>query len=144
MEYIKDRLNSQIQWYDLKSKKQKLWYYCLHGLQISISSSIPVMVGFAGKLKWILVIVSVCGGLVTIIEGVTSMVQLHEKWIQYRQICESLKREKYMYENLAGVYDDQDIDLKKTLVKRCESIISNEVTNWANLDNVERKRVNGT
>lgn len=49
-----------------------------------------------------------------------------------------------MYENLAGVYDDQDIDLKKTLVKRCESIISNEVTNWANLDNVERKRVNGT
>lgn len=79
MEYIKDRLNSQIQWYDLKSKKQKLWYYCLHGLQISISSSIPVMVGFAGKLKWILVIVSVCGGLVTIIEGVTSMAQLHEK-----------------------------------------------------------------
>ncbi|MCO6541594.1 MAG: DUF4231 domain-containing protein [Lactobacillus sp.] len=138
-DYIKERLEDQIQWYDIKSSKQKKYYYFLHGLQIVLSASIPVMIGFASKLKWILMIVSIIGGLITIIEGLTSMTKFHEKWIQYRQICEALKREKYMYKNAAGVYDDSNADLEKTLVQRCESIISSENTNWANLDNAERK-----
>lgn len=143
-EYVKNRLNNQIEWYDLKSQKQKRWYYFLHGLQISFSSSIPVMVGLADKTQWILIVVSIVSGLVTMIEGLTYMAKFHEKWIQYRQICEALISEKYMYENSAGVYDDDTADLQKTLVQRCESIISSENTNWANLENAERKKNNGT
>lgn len=41
-EYLTDRLDDQINWYDKKSTTQKKWYYCLKVVTLICTSSIPV------------------------------------------------------------------------------------------------------
>ena len=134
-EYEKKRLNNQINWYDQKSKTEKKWYYILKTIQIFLSGAIPVMAGNILKFNFLLLVISSFSALATLLEGVLSLCKFYEKWIQYRTIAEALKREKYMYLYSAGIYDSSNIDKLKTLVERCESLISSENINWANMSN---------
>lgn len=138
MDYCKyetERLNNQITWYDSKSQFEKKHYYHIRTLQLFFSSSIPVLTGLVLNCHYILTVIAILGALVTVLEGISSVKKYHEKWIQYRTIAEALKKEKYIYSVSAGVYDSEDTDTLKTLVERCESIISSENINWANMDN---------
>ncbi|MCP8849146.1 DUF4231 domain-containing protein [Latilactobacillus curvatus] len=138
--YRDERLNNQIDWYDEKSGHEKKWYYAIKILQVIFSASIPVLTSFVIDFHWALRLIGVLGGLVTVLEGISSVMKFHEKWIQYRTISESLKREKYMFEASAGVYDAANTDEFKTLVERCETIISSENINWANMGNNNKGR----
>lgn len=133
-EYAKYRLDDQIDWYDKKSQFEKKWYYHIRTLQLVLSASIPILTGFVLDYHWILKIIAIIGALITVLEGVSSVKKYHEKWIQYRTISEALKKEKYTFSARAGVYDSENIDVLKTLVERCENIISSENINWANMD----------
>ena len=44
-----------------------------------------------------------------------------------------------MYLTKTGVYNSPDTDYFKTLVERCETIISKENLNWKNLTNARKK-----
>lgn len=44
-----------------------------------------------------------------------------------------------MYLTKTGVYNSPDTDYFKTLVERCETIISKENLNWTNLTNARKK-----
>jgi hypothetical protein len=138
--YKNNRLEEQIKWYDKKSTCEKKIYYFLRLSQLILSALIPVLTGLVLKFHIFILIISFFGGAITVIEGIASFTKVHEKWIQYRQICELLKQEKFSFEASAGIYDDNSADVFKTLVQRCESIISSENINWANLDNAKKGR----
>lgn len=138
--YKGERLNDQIEWYDKKSSYEKRRHYVIKISQVMLSASIPVLTSFVIDSHWVLRIIGIFGGLVTVLEGMSSVMKFHEKWIQYRTISESLKREKYMFEASAGVYDAANTDEFKTLVERCETIISSENINWANMGNNNKGR----
>lgn len=138
--YRDDRLDDQINWYDNKSAYEKRHHYAIKTLQVLFSSSIPVLTSFVIDFPWVLRIISILSGFVTVLEGISSIKKYHEKWIQYRTISESLKREKYMFEASAGIYDAANTDEFKTLVERCETIISSENINWANMGNNNKGR----
>ncbi|XRJ96217.1 DUF4231 domain-containing protein [Latilactobacillus sakei] len=138
--YKDERLDDQINWYDKKSSYEKRRHYVIKILQVIFSTSIPVLTSFVIDFHWMLRIIGILGGLVTILEGISSVMKFHEKWIQYRTISESLKREKYMFEASAGVYDADNTHEFKTLVERCETIISSENINWANMGNNNKGR----
>lgn len=133
--YKRERLDEQINWYDKKSQLEKKWYYRIRTSQLMLSASIPVLTGFVLNYHWILKGIAIIGATITILEGISSVKKYHEKWIQYRTIAEALKKEKFTFSAHAGVYDSENIDTFKTLVERCESIISSENINWANMDN---------
>ena len=66
----------------------------------------------------------------------------HQKnWIEYRKTSELLKQEKFMYLFKSGVYRDEKYP-NITLVERCETMISNENINWANLQTNNDKKEN--
>lgn len=138
--YKKERLDDQISWYDNKSQFEKKHYYAIRTFQLIFSASIPVLTGLVLQYHFILTVIAILGALVTVLEGISSVKKYHEKWIQYRTIAEALKKEKYTFSVSAGVYDQKDTDDLKTLVERCESIISSENINWANMDNNKKER----
>lgn len=138
-EYLKERLDDQIAWYDKKSAYNKMWFYLMRFIQLILTSAIPFLTSLVLTYPCILKVISFIGFLLTILEGILSISKVHEKWIQYREICELLKKEKYMYLTKTGVYNSPDTDYFKTLVERCETIISKENLNWTNLTNARKK-----
>ena len=81
-----------------------------------------------------------CAGAMLLCESFISISKHHDNWIDYRRTAESLKHEKYMFLTGTGVYKNEKDDFS-LLVERCETIISSENINWANLqtDTTQRK-----
>lgn len=138
-DYLENRVDKQISWYDKKSAVHKKCFYGLRILQLLLTASIPFLTGLVLTYPNILKLISFFGFVLTVLEGILSLTKVYEKWIQYRKICELLKKEKYMYSTNSGVYSTHDTDRFKTLVERCESIISDENLNWTNLTNARKK-----
>ncbi|ORI32540.1 DUF4231 domain-containing protein [Lacticaseibacillus paracasei] len=134
-QYVKDRVEDQIQWYDTKSSQQKNWFYFLRTITIVTSVLVPFTAGLVVYWRYFLTFTSFFGIAASIAESISSLTKVQEKWIQYRNIAEQLKHELYMFKMKAGVYDDSRSDIDKTFVERVETIISSENVNWANLNN---------
>ncbi|EZH67936.1 hypothetical protein DH09_08450 [Bacillaceae bacterium JMAK1] len=133
-QYLKERLEDQISWYDNKSIKSQKRYKSIKGFEIIVAALIPVVAIF--ELTWI---AGLMGASIAVLEGILNINKYHENWIEYRSICETLKHEKYMFSTLTGVYRYlEEDDAFMLLVERVENIISKENVNWANM-NREKK-----
>lgn len=133
-EYLKQRLNDQIDWYDKKSAIQKKWYYWSKVATLICTASIPVISVIFRHQSFTAIITATIAAIATIAEGILTLTKWHEKWIAYRSNAEALKHEKYSYLTSSGVYSNlNDNEKFHTLVERTENIISNENTNWASL-----------
>ncbi|AXF91113.1 DUF4231 domain-containing protein [Bacillus licheniformis] len=133
-QYMEERLNNQIEWYDEKSLSHQNKYKRIKRAVIILAPLIPVLSIFIKYDEfWFAMIIGVLGSLITILEGLLSLGKHQENYIEYRRICETLKHEKYQYLTRTGVY--AEADPFKLLVERIESIISQENLNWANMQN---------
>lgn len=132
-DYISERLEDQIGWYDKKSISCQKKYKRLKFLEIFSAALIPILSTQSATLWYLVTIVSVLGALIVVIEGVINLGKYHENWIEYRSICETLRQEKYMYLTRTGIYKTPSDEAFGLLVERVESVISKENVNWANL-----------
>lgn len=74
---------------------------------------------------------AVLGAVVAVAEGLQHLNQWQHNWITYRSTCEALRHEKYTYLERADPYDGlSDVDARKLLVERTESLISTEHSKW--------------
>ena len=139
IEYINDRLNNQIEWYDKKSQHHQRWFKLLKSTEIILGVLIPIISYFAHDNFKIYSVILSSG--ILLCEGMISLFNHQKNWIEYRKTSELLKQEKYMYLFNSGVYRDE-VHPNITLVERCETIISNENINWANLQTNNDKKEN--
>ncbi|KAA8710011.1 DUF4231 domain-containing protein [Lactococcus garvieae subsp. garvieae] len=137
-EYLKTRLDDQLNWYDKKSQRYKKAYLFSRITSIILAILIPLFSGLAKDFGWwIFNLIAVIGAVIALIEGVSSLLKYQENWISYRTIAETLKHEKYMFLTKTGVYKDVESPFTD-LVERVETIISSENVNWANLQQNEK------
>lgn len=136
-DYFKERVENQIEWYDKKSMHHQKVYKWIKRIQIFLTALIPFLTSLVINFEWILYVISGIGVFVTVLEGFLALGKHHENWIEYRGICETLKREKFMYLGRAGVYSENSNF--NFLVERVETIISKENINWANLNHGDKK-----
>lgn len=134
-EYIDSRVDKQIDWYDTKSIHAQKMYKIFTFIILVSSAIIPFIANLTISSFYIKVFVSILGVLGTISQGVINVNKYNENWIEYRTICESLKKEKYMYLTRSGVYSEQE-NRFSYFAERIESIISQENVNWASLNKV--------
>ena len=128
-EYLENRLEDQISWYDNKSSWNQKWFKRLQVIVIVAGALIPFVSGLApGEETWTKVFIGMLGVAIAAITAVLGLYKFQENWIQYRITCESLKREKHVF--LAGVDPYGDDRAFELLVERVESLISSEHTNW--------------
>ena len=128
-EYIEQRVEDQILWYDDKSQLAQRWFKLIRGSEIIAAGSIPLFAGFGSGETWSVISIGVLGAFVAIMASLLSLYQFQENWIEYRTTCESLKHEKYHFLTNAEPYNE--VDPFALFVHRIESIISKENNVWS-------------
>ncbi|MDI6795140.1 MAG: DUF4231 domain-containing protein [bacterium] len=129
-DYIKERLDTQSDWYDRKSLSNQQWYKRLRIVEILLASSIPFLVGYISDARpWMKFAVGTAGVVIAVITGILALHQFQENWINYRIICESLRHHKYRFLAKADPYSGDEA--LHTFVDNIEALISKQNTNWA-------------
>ncbi len=131
-EYLKDRLDDQINWYDKKSIKNQSNYKILRIIEIISAVLIPFLSALSinnSSFTFVVsILVSLLGVIITFIASMLSLGKYQENWIEYRTTCESLKKEKYLF--LTNTIPYNTDNAFSILTHRVESLISKENTNW--------------
>ena len=128
-EYLKERLEGQIDWYDKKSIKSQNWFKRLQVIVIVASATIPFLSGFMDETTlYLKIVVGLLGLTIAAATAILGLYQFQENWLEYRTTCETLRHEKYLFLTGAAPYDEDEPFL--LLVERVEGLISKENTNW--------------
>ena len=130
-DYLKNRLEDQIDWYNTKSAKNQKMYKGLQLASIITAALIPFISGYLGDFGNLKYAVGAMGVLLAVFTAMTSLYKYQENWIAYRTTCESLIQEKYLYMTKSKPYHVKDPF--NLLVQRVESLISQENSGWAEL-----------
>ena len=131
-DYLKDRIDDQLEWYRDKANTSKKRFHAsqiviiIAGALVPIVNSVPM-----DDANGIRLISSILGGIILGISGILQLKKYQENWVQYRSTEEVLKKEKFLFLNNAGEYANMDDASKhRLLVERVESIISNQNVNF--------------
>jgi hypothetical protein len=127
-EYIQERLEDQINWYSKKSQINQKNFKICRIIEIISAAIIPFLAGFPTFPCYSLLIGGL-GVLIAVTASVSSLYKFQEHWIEYRTTCETLKHDKYLYQTKCAPYESEDAFYH--LVRRVESLISKENTQWS-------------
>lgn len=128
-DYIKNRLDDQIKWYDNKAASSQKCYKVFQIAELIIAAVIPLLSGYAAGCNAIAAVIGIGGALITLIEGICKLFRFHENWIEYRATCELLRHEKYLYQMKAFPYCKEE-SYDQLFVKNVEALISSESSRW--------------
>jgi hypothetical protein len=128
-EYLKERVEDQIQWLDKKSSYYQRWFKQLRCVEIVLGCAIALLVSYADIHVLVKVTAGVLGVAVAAIGGLLTLYRFQEHWIEYRVTAENLKREKFLFLTQTSPYDGED--RFQYLVSRVENILGAENVKWA-------------
>ena len=129
-QYLTERLENQLKWYDSKSQSNQCWDKVLRLVEIVCAALIPFLAGLGDKFGGIIAtLIGVLGVLIAICVATNSLCKFHENWLQYRATAEQLKHEKFLYLTRARPYNSAD--RFEIIVMRVESLISTENSDWS-------------
>jgi hypothetical protein len=128
-EYLNDRLNDQIDWYDKESQTNQKRFKGLRLLEIVFAAIIPFLAAFGSNIPYYSMIIGGLGITIAVSAGASTLYKYHENWIEYRNTSETLKHEKYLFQTKCSPYDNDEAFCK--LVQRVEGLISKENTQWS-------------
>ncbi|WP_080931446.1 DUF4231 domain-containing protein [Xanthomonas arboricola] len=128
-DYIEERVQDQIYWYDKKSKSAQRTFKVLRLAEVVFAAIIPLIAGFeifGGSSPFV---VSILGACIAVCAALIGLGNYQENWVEYRTTCESLRHEKYLFLTKTEPYDvDQAYGL---FVKRVEGLVSKENSVWS-------------
>ena len=84
-DYIAERVDNQLAWYDQKSQVAQRCFKLFRGLEIISAGAIPLFAGFGDGSTWSIIVVGVLGAIVAILASLLSLNQFQENWIEYKQ-----------------------------------------------------------
>ena len=127
-EYLTQRVQDQISWYDKQSLWNQRWFKRLRVTEIVAAAMIPFLTAIpdATTMKYV---VGSLGVIITVVAGILALFQFQERWTEYRATSESLKKERFLFLTKAEPYAGGDEF--SIFVNRIETLISKENTGWA-------------
>jgi hypothetical protein len=127
-EYVEQRINDQIGWYDRRSIANNRWFKRLRFAEIVAAATIPFLSGFAAKSFPVEIAIGALGVFVAVIASLLGLLQLQVHWIEYRATAESLRKEKFLFLTQTDPYNKDDAF--HLLVQRVEASLSKENADW--------------
>ena len=127
--YLPERVEGQINWFDVKSMKAQRRFKQLRGFEIVAAAAIPLIAGFGGDYLPVELVVGVLGASIVVVSAMISLNQYQENWIEYRTTCETLRQERYLY--LAKAEPYQGTDSFALFVRKIENLLSKENGAWS-------------
>ncbi|KAI4446446.1 hypothetical protein C823_000964 [Eubacterium plexicaudatum ASF492] len=131
-DYITNRILPLMEWYSVKSKKNRTRYHFWMTISISIGAMIPVLSVFADGAIWVKVLIATLSSAVTASNAYISLYNFKDLWMIYRNMRENLLRILYCYFNNAGAFSQSITQEEKDilLIDSCEEKISYETNMW--------------
>lgn len=118
------------QYYYRRAGVYKIWYLGLSVIKLLILAMIPVSQTFTqlSDLPWI---AAGASSLCILLESVTELFRMKEKWVLYRKVGNDLMREGRQYAMKSGGYQDEDEEKNfRIFVANVENIIDEESSSW--------------
>ncbi len=148
VDYLKQRLEDQMNWYDRKSSQNQKAFKKYKNLEFTIAASIPVLISFSTMsfvqglsvkfgpndiytfgLEAVMQISAAVGGVIlVIINKQLELEEYYKLWKDYRTTAEALQHERIKYLTKTEPYDESDAF--PLLVEKVESILNNETQKW--------------
>jgi hypothetical protein len=138
---IFERLESQIDWYDRKSRAARRTFKRIKVIEILAAAAIPFLAALS--FRYDKLFTAGLGVLITVLEGLLHLNQYQQNWTTYRSTCEALKHEKYVYLANAGPYATAAAP-HAMLAERIESTVSQEHAQWSSIQQQAGKAEAGT
>lgn len=127
-EYLSQRVDDQVSWYNKKAKTNKTYHYWCKCIIMIFSAGIPVIALIHMNLQYKDILLGVLGAVIAILTGMSGLMSYQEKWTEYRQSAEELLHEKMMFTTRTGYYKEHGFD---HFVERVESVLKGERSNWS-------------
>ena len=133
-EYLEERLEDQIKWFNAKSVTNKKKYQTCQVILLVLAALVTVSGVFKTEgSSWVGFAVPMLGALIAVITGIMSLYKYQENWLNYRTAAEALLHEKFLFLTKSDPYNiAEPLNL---LVTRSETIISKENAKWAQYTN---------
>nr|WP_297935395.1 DUF4231 domain-containing protein [uncultured Lachnoclostridium sp.] len=138
-EYMEERVDNQINWYDEKSIHCQKMYKIVQSIEIVLASLIPLLSAYTKYNIIIAILVGVLGSCIAIIESVTKLYKWHENWIEYRTTCELLRYQKHLFITKSFPYNSEPESIDNIFIRNIENIISSENNKWKLINSDEKK-----
>ncbi|MBN1602377.1 MAG: DUF4231 domain-containing protein [Chitinispirillaceae bacterium] len=140
-QYINQRLEDQICWYEKKGNYNKTCANNLKTIEIICAAIIPFVAGFGNVVPFGSIITGILGVIIGISAGIAALNKYHDNWMAYRTTSEMLKHEKYLFLTHTIPYDTSDAFT--LLVQSVEGLISKENTQWSSVNrSTEKEKTN--
>jgi hypothetical protein len=127
-EYLQDRIQDQIDWYERKSASAQSWFKGLRSLEILSAAAIPLLSGYTEQWPPAGMVAGALGALVAALAGLLALYQHQERWRNYRGTAEALKREKFLFLARSAPYDSPGAFPR--LVQTVEGLLAEESGRW--------------
>jgi len=142
-EYITERLENQMNWFDRKSSWHQKHYKRLKRWEFGIGATIPVLVSFSAScdlgslgpapyavsLSWLLqIFASVAGVVLVFITKHLELEDHYKLWKDYRANAEQLQHELMLYTSRTKPYDTAQA--YHDLVENIEGLLNKENMKW--------------
>ncbi len=127
-EYLKNRVDDQIAWYDRKGAANQSWFQRLRLIEIAAAAAVALLAGYADSFSNVKIVVGILGLITAVIASVLALYHFQENWIAYRSACEALRQEKYLFLTKTEPYEGNNAF--PLFVSRVEGLMSKERTAW--------------
>jgi len=128
-EYLEQRLDDQLDWYDGKSARNQTSYKILRTIELVTAAMIPLSAAVFNGMSWFAWLAAGLGAIIAIASAISGLFRFQENWIQYRTTAEQLKHEKFLFLTRSEPYAGDDAFT--LLVQRVEGLIARETSSWA-------------
>lgn len=131
-EYIKERLEQYIGWYDRKAVSTKAKYLRMRAVSVVGGSLVPVLVNI--DIQYMRFATTLISLTVVILVSLESVFHYREQWKNYRSTEQYLSREKVLFLTGEGPYKKlQGNETFILLVERVEAAIESENASTLNV-----------
>ena len=136
-QYLSERLENQIDWYNKKSQYNQKWFKRLRLTEIVCAALIPFLSVSGEKIPYSTLLTGALGIVIAISAAASALYKFHENWIQYRSSTDQLEHEKFLY--LTNTEPFNVNNKLPVLVQRVEGILSKENSSWAQSTNSQQE-----
>ena len=126
-EYIEERLNDQLRYYDRTANRAKSRYLQSRFVSVVAAALVPVFVNL--EFPYVDAVTTVLSVLVVLIVSLESVFHFREQWVNSRSTSEALRKEYFEFVSAEGRYADHSNDHERALrlfVERVEAMIEAE------------------
>ncbi len=140
-QYLAERIEDQIHWYNRKSRANKRAYRTLRVVSVIVALAIPIMSSFLdnGNVPYLKVAIAVSGALVALIEGLLTLYKFRDNWTSYRNAAEMLIQHKYLFITRSAPYNVARPFV--LFVQNAENIMAGERIAWVKLNTAEEEKL---